>query len=509
MALWSNRPGNTFVDIRKGGAGNTWQPLERDGQVNAPSGGGQPVESRFGRGENGELTPVGSIVTGNPERWTGQMMTRLKTEVFLSELTKIRCFFDIRVRQICDDPYTLTNYTAAIAYDEAWVTSRTYSDNLANATEDTEADLMNQYDFSAIYEYRYKKLRHDNVQKTVSDFAFNKVRNVSPVRCSSDCGVQTDGNEEWIAVTDTDNTPGYASNPAPLFYYTTDKLENWSSIYINVFPNGNATDVVKAGEYVLAASPTFGVAYARYQDIKDGAVNPNVWTLATGFTAPNGANKLAVVNGSTVLAVGNGGRIWRSTDGGLSFTLIDNGVTTSQNLNAVVFANEVLGWIGGNAGVLLRYSNGVISQVIVQTSAALTLSSNINVVATPPGRDNEVYVGTAGGQIWRTRQSTANRPLFEVLVFDQTGNGQINDLQFAGYKGDVMFIVQTNAASNSRVLRDNSGGAGGSPNIEVVGGYTSPANNGINSLAVADQNEAVTVGEVVNSYAWIGHVVGE
>lgn len=508
--LWSNRPQETFVDIQQGGAGNAWAIFDRDGQVDGPSGGGQSVESRWGRGDNGGFEPRGSVVTGNPERFTGQLSTRLKYEEFLETLQQTKCFYNLRVRQICDNPYELTNYKAAINYNEGFTTSRSYSDNLAMATEDNEADLMDQYDFSAINEQRYLKCRHDDIKKTWSDIAINKVRNVSTIRCGGgDCGIAKNGNEDYVAVTDTDNTPGYSGNPAPNLLYTTDKGVNWTAVAVPLFPSGNLLDVVRAGGLILVACPTVGVAYARWQDIIDGVANPNLWTLSSGFTAPNGPNALAVVNGTLVLAVGNNGRIWQSTDGGLTFTLIDS-TTTSVTLNAVNFASENLAWVAGNSGVLLRLvissgSVATISIIPVRTSAGVTLSSNILTVNVPSLRTNEVYVGTAAGTVWRSRTATNTRVFFDTLNFVLSGNGQITDIQFAGYRGEVMFVIQTNASSNSRVLRDLSGGAMGN-DVEIIGDFTSPANNKMNSIAPASVNEAITVGEVVNSYGWIGKV---
>lgn len=504
---WSNLPENTVVDIRRGGPGNAWEILDLDGGLGAMAGGGQGVTSRWGRGKNGGYVPRGSVREGNPERFTGQVTMRLTSEKFLTQLRKLNCYFDIRVRQKCDDPYNLLAYTEALTYQESAHTSRTYSAELALAIDATEADMMRQLDISAITEDGYKKLRHDNIQQTTSDFAFNKVRNISSVRCDGSCGVAQFGEEQWVAVTDSDNTPGYASNPAPLLIYTTDNWTTRGSVYIPLFPNGNAVDVVKVGDLILVACPTVGVAYARWQDIVDGVPNPNLWTLATGFTAPAGANALAV-SGSVVLAVCNGGVVKRSTDGGFSFTTIDNGATTTENLNDVEFATEMQAWAAGDNGCLLRIVETSVSRVIVQDSTGTVLSANINVVAVPDLRTSEVYLGTVGGQIWRTRTSNASKVIFEVLTFVQSGNGQITDLVFAGYKGDVLFVIQTNSNNNSRVLRDLSGGLMGT-SVEVIGDYTSPVNNKFNSIAVVDQNRAITVGETVgtpNSYGWIGRL---
>lgn len=509
MAFWDPRAERSVVDVRPGGPGNPWQILDIDGEMAAPSGGGRPVDSKWGRGARAGQRYLGGRFTGNPERVTAQLMTRLKSETFLSELTKMRCFFDARVRQRCGDVYSKTDYTMALALFDAAVTSRTYSGQIANNATSQDEDIMNQYDASGGLEIRYKKLRHDNISKSVSDTAFNKIRSVGAETCNDNCGTLNAGDKDFIAVTDQDNTPGYASNAAPLFYWTTDGGQRWSSVYIDVAPTTNALDVVLAGENIVVAIPTLGCVYARFQDIKDLVSNP--WTLSTGFSNSNGPNALDYRDGK-ILAVGNGGRVWKSEDGGISFTSVDDGATTSEDLNSVALADRSLGWIGGDNGVLLRYSasgddTGIVTRVIVQDSTT-TLSANINTVAAPENRQREVYVGTAGGEIWRTRAGLSTRPLFENMSFDKNGSGSIDDLQFVGPFGDVLFVVQTDANSDSRVLRDLSGGALGS-DVEVIGSFDFPGNNGINSIAPANQNMALTAGEVANSVAFLGAVVAE
>lgn len=505
MPQWNPRPSATFVDIRPGGPGNSWKPLDRDASFDAPSGGGQSVESRFGRGADGNLEYRGGIVTGNPERWTANLMSRLKSETFLSEGIDLRCPFDVRVRQKCDNPYDLTNYSEFVEYRDNTVTSYGYSEGLSSATEDNEADVMNQYAVSAGVEVRVKKLRHDDISKTWSDFAINKVRAIGTANRISRCGTCSLGDQDFVAVTDQDSTPGYQSIPAPLFLWTTDGGNTWSSTYIDVLPNANALDVVRVGELVLVACPTIGVAYATLQDIKDGVPVP--WTLATGFTAPNGPNALHVQSG-VVYAAGDGGRIWRSTDGGLTFDSLDAGATTSANLNSIAGVSDNLIWIAGDSGVLLRYSGGVVSLVAVRDASATVLSDNINAVAVADTRGAEVYLGTSAGQVWVVPSGTDSKPVAVVRSFPQSGNGSIADLQFAGLWGDVLFVAQNNADGQSRILRDLSGGAMGAANTEVIGGFATPANNGINSIAPVDVNTAITAGEVETAYAFIGKVQG-
>lgn len=509
MTQWN--PATTFVWLRKDGPGHHWQPLDRSTTVTGASGGGQAVESNFVRGKRGGFAYIGKRVTGNPERFTGQINTRVNTQNFLTELQQMRCDYDLAILQNCDDPYNFLSYKMAFGYLDAWLTSRGYTTNQANGTEDNAEDIMNQYDFSAGVEQRYKKLRLDDIKGMVSDVDFAAVQWVGTLACA-DCASVTEN--EYIAVTVQDNTPGYIGNPAPVFYYTTDGGTTWNDgLYIEDFPNGDASDVILAGGRVLVACPTIGVAYADYQSIKDGAINPNVWSLATGFSAPNGPNKLLAVNGLVILAVGDGGRIWRSTDGGFSFSALTS--PTAEDLTSIAGTSDAMAWAAGDNGTLLRISGSLgdpdaplsISPVTVQDAGGNILSANINVVKVADGRGDWPYLGTANGQIWHSENGGEARPIFVNAAFVNSGNGQITDLDFAGLFGDVLFISQTNSNNNSRILRDRSGGALGK-DVEIVSEDTSPVNNGIARIAAKDPNTGLVVGAVVNSYGFIGSLTG-
>lgn len=510
MAYWLPRTAYTILDVRKGGPGNPWQILEYEAELAAPSGGGQPVDSKWGRGTNGNPEYKGQMVTGNPERITAQIMSRLKSETFLSELTKVRCSFDIRARQKCDDPNVLTSYNEAIILRDGSVTSYGYSGQLVNSSTDQDEDIKSTYDASFGLETRMVKLRHDNLSGTVSDVDINKVRCIDVDACAGRCdNLGSTGDQKFIAVTDVDSTSGYAAIPCPVFLYTLDGGNTWTATYVDVLPSGNGTDVLKVGDYILVNSPTKGIAYARWQDILDGVTAPNLWSLSTGFTLPNAPNRIDSINGTTVLAVGNTGRVWISTDSGISFTALAaaNAITT-QNLNCVVMVNETLGWIGGASGVLLRYDQGVLSTVVVQKSTGVLLSTSILSIAVPSGRGRELFLGTSDGYIWKSTNGLAGKPIFTTPTFDQQGTGQITDMQFAGLFGSVLFFVQTNAASDSRVQRDISGGYLTVAQCEIIGSYVFPANNKINSIAPANINVALTVGDIAGTSGFIGKLSG-
>lgn len=507
MPQWNPRPETTDIFVRRG-PGNPYLALELDAEVDAPSGGGQSVESRWGRGARGGIEPRGTAITGNPDRVDGQLMLRLKSETFLQSLQKMRCFPDILITQACAQKGIPLNYTMAIGLLEALSTSRGYSANLAHAVEDNQEDIQETFDYSALLDFRTKKMQHLDISGTWSDFAINKAISVGVTQCAGDCGAQDDGAQEFWMASDRDTTPGYSNLNVPKFMWTTDQAGSVrSETYVDVLGNSDGVDVVRMGNNIVFVSTT-GVAYARISDVYDSVAIP--WTLSTGISGTPKA--IWVIDALTAYLVGSSGKIWKTTDGAASWTLIDNGATTGQNLNWISGNGNVL-WVGGNNGALLKILHLTSGQVItlvsiISSSGASILSAgeHINVVAAPPGRD-EVYLGTSGGKIVRSTRANVTRPIFENKPFPKSGTGQIDDLQFAGYRGNMLFILQRNAAGNSRVLRDISGGYLTDSQVEIIGDFSTPVNNKMNSIAPSSENQALVVGEVESTYAYIGNVV--
>lgn len=507
---WKTGADKTAVDVRVGGPGNNWKVLDPDGMIDAPSGGGRDRTTLWGRGEKYGLKPRGYIFNGNPHDWTFNISYPLTAQNFLSRIAD--CPFDVRARNRCDDASNMTSYSApgALGYSEITNNDYSYSDPIA-AMDGTDADVKRALACTATFEERYTKLAHDDITKQWFDADVNRVLNISPVRCTGDCGVAVTEEDWWIAVSDRDSTPGYSGNATARLGWTLDKGATWNSVPIDLFQAADATDVVFLGDRIVVFSADKAPCYASFTDIVNGVTAPNLWTPSTGFsliTAGNFPKAASAPNSAQIVAVGNGGRIWSSTDGGGSFTLIDAGATTSQNLNAVDFQDATLGYIGGNSGTLLRVivrdNSFTISRIIV-TDGTSTLSANINSVRTPPTRGSEVYVGTAGGEIWRSRNATATRPLFENRTFSLNANGSVTDMAFIGYRGDVLYVLQRNTNNSNRVLRDLSGGALGN-DVEVIGDFNTPPNFGINSIGMANVNFGLTVGQIHEQYGFIGQI---
>lgn len=505
MTLWSNLSERSAVYIRKGGAGNPITLLDETGaMLEAMTGGASDVESRFGLNSKGQRTYLGAIKQGDAARFTTSASFRLDLARLIDQLRRGNCPFDLYILQRCGD-LSLLNYNGGLVYYDGYTTNKSFSDSMAMLVDNTETDMMRQLDLSfAPIEDALLKLVHKDISETWSDFDINKVISVGVARCAGDCGVvgENDGEQDFWAVTDADSTPGHGGFSAPRFLYTEDGGTTKNGSSVQVLLGGNLFAVAKAGEYAIVGGST-GIAYAKYQDIKDGVVNP--WTLA--LSASN-INDITFVSSDVGYAAANTGVIYKTTDGGFSWTVLSNGTITAQNLNSVSFVDSTTGYFAGNSGALVQYFNGTLSLMPVRTSVGGALiTANFNVVATAPLRGNELVLGTSTGLMYLCENATGSYPLFQAMSgLDGLGSGSIDDIQFAGYKGSMMFVVQTAANGTSRVHRDLTGG-NVAMKCEIIGGYTNPSNFGINSIAPASITRALTVGQVHETYGFVGSIV--
>lgn len=512
---WSNSAEAVAVDVQVGGAGNPYTNLDPNAMLSGLSGGGRSREELWGRGPKGNLQYQGFFYSGNPEPFTGTVGWRLSSENFLKKLT---CPFSIRARMYCGlNMGVMTSYAAPgmVNFPLTTVTSKSPSADWAKMDGQGE-DILQNSDITSAFEVRYTKVAHDDISQTTLDVAANRVINIGQEICNGSCGPASNVEDSYMWVTDKDSSPSYAGNPAPYLVYTLDGGQTRTLVRIGLFTNADALDIVLAGDRVIVFSDTKNPAYAKVADIYNGITDPLLWSTSSGLTSLAGTSnnpKAAVaVDSSTILAVGAAGRIFLSTDGGLSFSIIvDTTVLTSQNLNAIDAQPSGNAYVGGNAGVFIRLaktpgqSTFTASLIAVKDSSSNTLTANINSVRVPAGRADQCYLGTAGGEIWRSDNVNATRVLFTNKTFDRKGIGSIVDMNFVGYMGEELWIIQANTDSTCRVLRDFSGGALGN-DIEFVGDFTNPSNFKYNSIAPATVNDAFVVGEVHETYGYIGKI---
>lgn len=513
--LWNNSGLASAVDIRLG-PGNNWALLDRNGAIDGGiSGSGRDRTTLWGRDEFKGLTPRGFVSTSNPKDWKIKYTYPLSNENFLKQLGD--CPFDLRIRQWCAPNLTnmaefvspgMLGYREITSTEDGYDNSPAVSDGQAKEVKRTGSGM-------ATLEQRYARLTHLDVSQATNDVGNTDIIQIGARVCAGACGLETTEEASWAWVTAKDSTPVYSGNPVPWFFYTVDGFATRTGVRIDPFTNADTTAVIMMGSRFVVFSSTKAPAYANFADIVNGVVAPNLWFTASGFSAITGSNfpiAAYAINANIAFAVGATGRIWQTTDGGITWTLIDNGATSAVNYASIDGQPDGNIYIGGASGVLVRgiriaNSNSyAFSVVTVRDASGNTLSSNINVVATPPTRGDEVDVGTAGGEIWRTRNGLATRPVFTNMPLDKKGNGQVIDIKFSGYKGDVMWVVQNDANGNSRVILDLSGSALATDQ-RFIGDFVTPGNNGFKSLATCNPNFSAVVGNSHSGAGYIGTIL--
>lgn len=513
---WDSSGGRAAVDIRPG-AGNNWIILDRNGAIDGgPSGGGRDRTELWGRGDAGGLQYRGPQFTSNPKQFKVKWTYPLTNENLLKRLGK--CPFDLRARQYCEPNRTnMVGFVSPgmIAYREVTSTGDGY-DNSPAMSDGQAKEVKRTQDGQGGLEQDYAPLTHLDVSNGTNDVANTQVIQIGADACAGACGYP-DTNEEdsWAWVTAKDSTPVYSGNAVPWFYYTIDRFTTRTGVRIDPFTGVDASDVILMGNRFIVFSPNKAPVYATFADIVNGVLAPNLWFTCSGFTAissPNFPTAAVAINSSVAIGVGAGGRIWQSTDGGITWTLIDNGGISTASYTSVCAQSDGNAFIGGATGTLVRMvrisgtTNYTGSVVIVKDAAGNILSSTINAVATPPGRGDEVDVGTAGGEIWRSRNMLATKPVFVNMSLDRKGSGQVIDIAFSGYKGDVMWVLQNDPNGNSRIIRDLSGSALGTDQ-DILGDFVTPNNFGFKAIASCNPNFAVTVGNVHNGFGFIGNIL--
>jgi hypothetical protein len=246
-------------------------------------------------------------------------------------------------------------------------------------------------------------------------------------------------------------------------------------------------------------SPTKGVAIANIDDAKAWTLaKPNPFTLVYTTNMPNA---IFHVSGDLLYGCCDSGIIVKSIDGGNTWTVADNGVATASDLDHLYFANEDYGYFVGASGAAVRYYKG---EFLAVTSGS---SAQLNDVAIPPGRPDEVYIASADGYIYKSTngQTTNLTVTFAAMSHAFFGTGSINKITFVGYNGHFMYVIQSEADADSRVYRDLSGGAF-TNDVEVIGDYQTPSNNGYNWLACKNENFALVAGEIETTYGYIGKI---
>lgn len=484
--------GQGNVDVQPNGPGNNWKYLSACASLDGPSVPTGDFEERWCQDPASAAGfKVSSVIQTAPDWASGTLTIKLGKVNFLKGL---KCPFGLRARYTnCAPREDPTNYTLMMLnYSPTNITEHSYSNDLV-ATDPANVDeIMVPAPWKAVAEYLTQKMAPARLGTLaeLGDQQINDIEICDSGSCSPACGEPSEGCSKFFAVTNVDVSP--YGNPNLIYGY----IKNGAWV-IAAYPilslSANVTAVECAGSKVVVASGT-SIAYSATPTDTDS------WTVVTlAYTVSTYAHGLRMRTPREGYVVCNGGFTYKTTDGARTWNLVPTSQWTTANLYSVAAYDENLVYVGGANGVLLKSETGGKSWVDLTDVATY---GNVGIISmrVPPGRPDELYIGTTNGKLWRSK----NRGLdFTQVHFPYEGAGTVDDLDFAGpNNGENLFILHNDAGPRARVWRDLSGGAGGD-DVELVMEQTAVIAAGINLKALAacsDPNYALAGGALYGGF---------
>lgn len=323
------------------------------------------------------------------------------------------------------------------------------------------------------------------VNPTVQDSAGITERIVDVLICDSatcaSCGLSSDGCQVAFALrTAPTGSPGLQAELG----YTQNGGQTWGATHITTLGLAEAPSAMACvGSYLVVVSNASGsLHYARITEILDGS---ETWTeVTTGFVTGGEPNAIVAVDSTHVWIAGDGGYIYFTSDPTSGVEVQTDGSVTSQDLAAITMLDQNNGYAVGASNAMLRTANGGGSWQAV-TGPAVGIA--LNCVALR-GVADEVFVGTAGGELYYSQDRGSN---WTLKGFPGSGAGQVRDIVFATRM--VGYMAHSTATPAGRVLRTVDGGNSWYILPEEAGA-TLPVNDYVSTLAACRDNPNVAFG---------------
>lgn len=265
--------------------------------------------------------------------------------------------------------------------------------------------------------------------------------------------------------------------------YTFDKGVNWDQI---TGPFAAGEDILSAVCFSIDKNTSRWLA-ARGQEA--APTNPTEvgytddsgynWTLvdveAAGTRSANDSDALFALNKMNVWLVTTGGYIFFSDDGGETWVAQSEGGLTTEDLNAVHFADESYGMAVGDAGVVLSTDDGGDTW-----GAETVITGTPNVLTVQVIDNNRALVGTSDGHIYMTFDGGASwTSKYTVTAGSVDSIHAVNSF--------VIWAVSNASGGSGTVIRSRNGGH----SWETI---TTATNTGLNDIRGLDANKAWAVG---------------
>jgi len=395
-------------------------------------------------------------------------------------LEKINCEFTLySLHRVGGEPDIFTNYVRAIALNNARITNLTDKSIVHHEEEKGSTQSRDIEAWPPVIRTGALTARRETTSETM---ALNDVHTYSPL----DCEDRVNPGDKVIATADAS---GYTGN----VQQTLDAGVNWAALAADPFASGKnsmsgvAFPISDTVTRLLVAkeTPVGAQGQVAYSD-DNGAT----WTLVSigGATAAHGA-----VDSGALFALDQGhiwlasakGYIYFSSDGGVTWTAQTAGTLTVLDVRCVAFADENYGMAGCSTDILLATSDGGTTWALVTV-----LGTGDDIYCIAPSGDFW-WVGTSGGEMYYSRDQGTT---WTQRSFSGSGVGSVDDIAWANEL--VGYALYNTAAPLGSIL------------VTINGGYswkaiTTPANNGLNALTIADTSTLYAVGEVEGGTAVI------
>ncbi len=486
--------GHGNVDVQVGGPGqSSWKYLSACASLDGPSVPREGTEVRYCQDSqrSGRFT-VSTTIRTAAGLASGNLMTKLGK---VRHLENLDCPFSLRARfALCGAREDPTNFDPImVVFSGVNITSEDYGALVAGSPDDNDEILITS-PWTAEHHYWIKKVTASRAGSVsdLGDVAINDWAVCGSAQCAGYCGGLQDNCTILYGVSDKDTAPYAWPNIVQGIKEPISGTMTWQTSPI-IGLDGDAIGVECAGNRVIVFSvQAVAVAYNdTYTD--EGFLDKDAWNvIPLAHTPAANPNALYARTSQEVWLACSDGYIGKSVNGGATWSFTQAGTS----LSCVYAYDANLVYAGGPNGEMVRSMDG--GQTWTNITEVATFGSNVLCMVVPPGRSREVYVGTNSGEIYRSLNQGAT---FANVPFTGDGVGTVNSLSFAGKNGDVLWLLHNDSGPRGRILRDLSGGNGGS-DVRVEVGYTDIVTTGIglNALVACDENTAWAAGEVSGGF---------
>jgi photosystem II stability/assembly factor-like uncharacterized protein len=308
---------------------------------------------------------------------------------------------------------------------------------------------------------------------------------VGVVICDSktcgECGISSNGCEKIFAVTvSAGGSPGL---PAEVVFSNDGGLTFDDTVITTLAANHDPTGLACVGTNLVVITDADGGEALHYASIADILDGDEIWAQVTsGFVADKGPRAIFSLGRTFTWIVGAGGYVYFSDDITSGVSVQNPGSATVQNLNDIHGADELnLVAVGDSNAVIFTQNGG-------QTWASVTGPAvGVNLTAVWMRSRTEWIVGTAGGELYYTRDSGSS---WTIKGFPGSGTGVVRDIAFSS--DAVGYMSHDTVAPLGRILRTIDGGF--SWYVLPESATTMPSSDRINSLAACNDDKNLVFG---------------